>query len=266
MRVAVIGGTPEALVAALAMSRRGMDVTVYVEDARQRGMGAVLGPDARAVLAALDVRVPGERLLGERLGVLRDDLLDALRAALPDDHLRSGRFEGLSLDGHVRVDGRTLGADVYVGADGAGSPVRRAVFPDAEPTLQMMEVECLFGRGAALDPAPGLDVVPVGGGRVVCTLRSAQTTGERSTPETDIGQMSPTHLMTPTAALDARIWHTAAFVPPRTCEGHLVLVGDAAEPRGAFTGAELDASIRDAVQVAEALARTQEHGAALAAV
>ncbi len=264
MRAAVIGGTPEALVVALAMTRAGVDVTVYAGSGglRQRGMGVVLGREGRAALNELGVQVPGTQLFGERLGVLRDDLLQALHTALPPEALRWGRFAGFSARGDVRVDGQVLDADVYIGADGAGSPLRRALFPHgAESTMQMTEVECVFAPDTVLDLVPGLDIVPVAEGRVTCTLRNVQATDWRDEEVTRPGDARAISAMQPAAAMDARIWHTSAFVPPATGAGRVVLVGDAADPRGAFAGADLDASILDGLQVVFDLLRAEERAA-----
>lgn len=246
MHAVILGDTPEGLVTALALHRRGVEVTVYPSAVgRDRGMAMVLGPEIRCSLAVLGVSVPGADLGAGRLGVLRTRLDDALLAALPVTALRAGRFDGYTTQGDAVVDGRPLHADIYIGADGPGSAVRQALFGLYPPAaMRWTEVECLVDAGAATSCAAD-DLVPVGDGLVACIVRH----------DADAGPL-PARLLEPAvAALEARIWHTTAFVPPRRTEGRTVLVGDAADPHRAFAGPEHDAALLDALNLARALTR-----------
>ncbi|HMH36862.1 MAG TPA: FAD-dependent monooxygenase, partial [Streptosporangiaceae bacterium] len=168
-RVAIIGGGIGGLTAANALSRAGIEVTVYeaAAELREIGAGVALHPNAMKVLRAIGVEegvraVAGRsqwqvmrnwktgRVIGRTsrqqqeasfgipgATVHRADLLDVLAHALPADLVTLGkRCTQVRPDGDVAVarfaDGSEIEADIIVGADGIHSPVRACLFgPDA---------------------------------------------------------------------------------------------------------------------------------------
>lgn len=169
-RQAVVAGAGiGGLAAAVALHRRGWDVTVCerATGPSAAGSGIVLAPNAlrafdsigfdvaratgRATPAAMDLRRPGGRLLSRAdgaaltarygrppLAVHRTALAAALAAALPEGALRYGTevtaVDGA--DGHpvAHTSAGALTADLVIAADGIHSPIRRQYFP-AHPGL-----------------------------------------------------------------------------------------------------------------------------------
>ncbi|TDQ78566.1 2-polyprenyl-6-methoxyphenol hydroxylase-like FAD-dependent oxidoreductase [Dongia mobilis] len=176
--VLIVGGGIGGLVTALMLQGRGIAVSVFEasREIRPLGVGINLLPHAVAELAALGLldalgaeaietaelayfnkwgqeiwREPRGRAAGYDVpqfsihrGALQMILYDAARAALGDEHLRTGMaLTGFSQndqgvvavfadrnagDGELRVHG-----DALIGADGIHSTVRRFFFPDEGP-------------------------------------------------------------------------------------------------------------------------------------
>jgi salicylate hydroxylase len=188
LSVAVIGGGIGGLAAALSLLRAGLDVHVY-ERARtlsEVGAGIQVSPNASRILHRLgladylaDLGVKplawhqrrwddGRTLLRTPLAgaveaafgfphyqMHRADVLATLVRALPPDRLHIGhRFTGLVDHGdHVEAEfenGRHIGVDALVGADGIHSTVRHVLFGPEKPHF----TGCVAYRG--LVPADGL--------------------------------------------------------------------------------------------------------------
>lgn len=163
MRTIVIGGGIGGLTAAIALGRRGWDVTVLEQAPRLEPVGSGLaiavnglraldviglGDPVRAlsrIQGQVGIRRPDGRWLthtsgdaaderyGDRAAVmlLRSHLVDLLADALGPDRLRLGT-EVTGVDattGTVHTDAGDLTADLVVAADGIHSPTRRALFP-----------------------------------------------------------------------------------------------------------------------------------------
>jgi salicylate hydroxylase len=110
-----------------------------------------------AVLSAERLTGVCERLYGERTYVThRADLLDAIKAAVPQDWVRLGaRCTGVTLhSGGARLsfaDGSTAGADIVIGADGMHSVVRAAITGPSRPRDAGM---CAFRALVPAEQAP----------------------------------------------------------------------------------------------------------------
>jgi salicylate hydroxylase len=180
-RVAIIGGGIAGLAAALALHRRGVEVTVYEQAAAlsEIGAGVQMTPNAMNALRLLGLeesamavafepesqilrswtsgrviyRTPIRGVFRERFGAPlcsfhRADLLSVLAAPLPDRVIRlDARCVAIepgeaSAAAHF-ADGSTIEADIVVGADGIHSLVRASLFGADSPRF----TGCICWRG-----------------------------------------------------------------------------------------------------------------------
>jgi salicylate hydroxylase len=168
-RVAIIGGGIGGLTAALALSRAGLEVSVFeaAGELKEIGAGVALHANAMRVLQAIGVEDAVRKVAGRtafhatRDGISgraitktsrrrqttlygirpatvhRADLLDVLAAALPPEMVSLGKkcvsVTSDSSSAAARfADGSSVEADIIVGADGIHSAVRTSLFgPDA---------------------------------------------------------------------------------------------------------------------------------------
>jgi salicylate hydroxylase len=171
VRIGIVGGGVGGLTAAIALIRKGFDVTVFEQSPTSAQLGASLqlGPNALRLmdelgllpeLRSVAVRPDsvdflrwddGSLLLHTELGesaeayfgapqldFFRPDLHRVLVDALPAGVLRLGRpIERVDQDEHgvtlVSADGEQFRADVAVAADGIRSPIRQQLVGADEP-------------------------------------------------------------------------------------------------------------------------------------
>lgn len=180
-RVAVIGGGIAGLAAAVALHRRGVEVTVYEQASAlsEIGAGVQMTPNAMNALRLLGLeesamavafepesqvlrswksgrviyRAPIRSVFRERFGAPlcsfhRADLLSVLAAPLPDSAIRLDArcvaVEPAATSASACfADGSAIEADIVVGADGIHSLVRTSLFGAASPRF----TGCMCWRG-----------------------------------------------------------------------------------------------------------------------
>ena len=316
-RIAVVGGGIGGLAAAAFLHRAGLHCTVHEQASalREVGAGLVLTPNAARLLRRIgalerlrDALVPldtgwefrrwedgrvlsvedlsgaCEDLYGERTSTVhRADLLDAIRAAVPEGTVRLGRrCESVEVhdDGAVLrfADGSTERADLVIGADGVHSAVRGAITRPAPATdsgiaafraLVPDERAPSFARRAAqtLWVGPGRHVVhyPVSGGRLVNLVAFAPA--GRGALESWSATASVRELLDEFAGWDPRLtgligdagtpgrWALLDRAPlARWTRGPVTLLGDAAHPMFPFFAQGAAQSVEDAAVLARCLA------------
>ena len=194
-RVAIIGGGIGGLVAARALTLRGIEVAVYeaAPELREIGAGVALGPNAMKVFRALDLEDDVRAIAGRwdwavthngKTGRVisrtsrqqqaslfgsagatahRADLLDVLSGSVPSAIVTLGaRCKSVEPDGEVAVarfeDGSEVEADVVVGADGIHSAVRTSLFgPDAPRFTGKICYRSVVPVDAVAGPPPDTD-------------------------------------------------------------------------------------------------------------
>lgn len=203
----IVGGGIGGLAAAIALNRQGWDVEVLERATRIAEVGAGLSLWSNA-LCALDALGLGDQVreraieqdtagirdnkghwisradsgairtrFGSPIMMHRADLLDILRAALPETALRTGiSVTAATPDGTVTHSAGTAEGDLIVGADGLRSVVRRAVAGDVTPRyrgytawrLIVTPAEPLADLGETWGRGERFGYAPLSDGRVYC--------------------------------------------------------------------------------------------------
>jgi 2-polyprenyl-6-methoxyphenol hydroxylase-like FAD-dependent oxidoreductase len=309
----VVGGGIGGLSAALGMHNAGWQVTVVERAAEFTpiGAGITLWPNA---LRALDELGLGDRLrplltpataglrdvrgrpivrfdeaafvrrLGKPLaGIHRANLIGLLRDALPADSLRAGtEVTAVTRDGDVTYgDGGTEHADLVVGADGIGSRVRAALWPEHAATTYSGSTAFRGVTDAPPNPeigitwGPGVEfgIVPLaGGGRYWYTALVAAEGETHEDAKTYLEHRfsawpSATRGLIDSTPADAILHHDIRVLArplPTRVTGSVALLGDAAHAMTPFLGQGGCQAIEDAVVLAAAAARHDKIADALA--
>lgn len=296
----IVGGGIGGLATAIAFSRRGWDIEVLERATRiaEVGAGLSLWPNALRALDALGLgaeirkqaREDGSAGIRDSKGrwlsradadAIRDrygspvmmhraDLLDTLRAAVPESTVRTGvSASEVRPDGTVVHSAGTSTGDVIVGADGIRSVVRRAVCGPVEPrysgytawrvvvtpTNPIADMGESWGRGERF----GFGALP--DGRVYCfaTANMAAGTpgGGLSELRTRFGSWhAPIPALLAAAEESAVLKHDLYDLPPLKTyvTERIALIGDAAHAMTPNLGQGACQALEDAVVLARVAA------------
>lgn len=329
LRIAICGGGIGGLSAAIALGKTGHDVTVFEKTKAFNRVGADINLTPNAVFAVdrLGVgdilrktaarptfRISRDGITGEetsrlpmssaaeqkygapQLTIHRADLLEALRAQLPDGMLQLGRsVETVTQEDEKATihfdDGSEQTFDLVVGADGIHSAVRTALWGEDNPSFTgMVSYRGVFPREDAPD-LPDLDaftkwwgevsekqivVFPLTGGKeifVFSTLPISEWSEEGWTLPGDVKELQDAYSnfhvdAQKVLASLSEVTRSALHVREpmsQWAKGNVTLLGDAAHPMVPFMAQGACMAIEDAVVLARSLegAETSTVAAAL---
>jgi len=314
MKVAVFGGGVAGLMAAITLQSQGHSCSIYERSllSHHAGMGFILMPAVAAYMKQFDINISGDcssvfldryicrdangKVLREKQmprmsrSIRRCELVNLLldRGRLHDAIKFDAELEQLEFDGHGHVaaavlrSGERVTADLFIGADGSRSRIRRVLFPEW-PTAKARVLEIVglvhcpeaarwagrnFNKFHASGGGLALGILPVGADDVVWFMQfdslrfpppdARDTSGEewRDFVQTIAGTWA-FPVSSVLANTDSRNMHTwfpvEADLPPYFHHKNLVLIGDAAQPLSPFTSQGVCSAIGDAVTLADML-------------
>lgn len=308
----VVGGGIGGLSAAVGLREAGWRVTVVERAPRfeEIGAGIMLWPNALRALHALGLgervsslstpQVTGgvhnrrgallmrtdhadaeRRLGGPFVGIHRAKLLAILRDALPSAALRHGtRVTGVTERGELTVESGTSDldeADLVVGADGIGSRVRGALWPEHPGPARtgttdwraVIDAPDAVRNGISWGPGTEFGSVPLSDGRLYwyASLNADADTDHGDTDHGDdraflLEQFRSWHDPVPrlieSTPPHRLLRHDGYFLRhplPSYVRGRVALLGDAAHAMAPNLGQGGCQAIEDAVELASALSR-----------
>jgi 2-polyprenyl-6-methoxyphenol hydroxylase-like FAD-dependent oxidoreductase len=259
--------------ARLGLDGPGLAGSELGDELRAHAIGQTMGirrPDGRWLLRGDSGAMVSDRFGDGIILLPRSQVVEALLTRIPEGVLAlSTEVLSVSPYGHVVTASGELRADLVVAADGIGSPVRAALWPD-EPGLKyagfttwrvivaadagaypMAET---WGRGAVFG------VMPLADGRVYCYAAAPAPQGEHA-PDDELAELArrfgdwhePIPALLAAAVPGGVLRHDVAELArplPAFNHGRVALLGDAAHPMTPNLGQGACQALEDAVVLA----------------
>lgn len=311
MKAVVIGGGVAGVAAGVQLHHAGWDVVICEREANipRKGNAFLMHSEGkRAVEQLVDIsgldmaELPGHPISQYTLYDEHDKVINELQMdtwqclerpafmeflyrMIPVGHILHNKsfshfiYNGSSVVAAAFTDGTTMEGDLFIGADGARSLVREALF--GPTTFTQVQVKEIIGKatGVHIPPAKlhhfikrqhtkekvSFGAIPTGHDSLIWFMQfEASRHPEReSTPEslkevaTQIGNLFPEEVRSLIAANDfslSYLWNTTDFdLLPHFHKGNVVLIGDSAHLSLPFTSAGTTNALLDAQTLAQCI-------------
>lgn len=312
--IAIIGGGIAGLAFAVYYKRMGKRVDIYERSTKsgREGLGFIMLENGLQAMAGLGLKTQaiaagfpieqcnivddsGQLLIEQGLegsfGITRKSFVDVLLSEIPSDWLHFGcefsHFEWH--EGHnntakaaVFKDGLRVEADLFIGSDGAGSLVRKQIFPDAQrsnvkcnelvsivkdPEL-VKQLNQTFVKYKSLDGGLAVGTVPASSDCVVWFVQfSAERYGEllsqvdyQTFAQELVGAWpEPIAALIESTDFSRSYLAMSAYLVPieRFHKDNVVLMGDAAHALLPFTSQGVNSAIEDAIELAKTIVQAK---------
>ncbi|TDD24171.1 FAD-dependent monooxygenase [Nonomuraea diastatica] len=295
MKAIIVGGGIGGLTAAVAFHQRGWQVEVLerAPEFTEVGAGLVVQPNGLRALDTLGLGdplrakglsdpLPGirhksggwltridvddlKRRFGQWVTEHRADLVDLLRAGVPEDSLRPGtEVRQVRTDGTVIHNNGTSTGDLVVGADGVRSVTRRSIWPHAPApryvgytTWRLIAPpQPIEGHRETWGSGERFGYQPLPDGRVYCYMIVNAPAGSRG-DLTDLRERfadwhDPIPALLNSVPEDAVVQHDSYELPNLSTyvAGKIALLGDAAHAMTPNLGQGACQALEDAVTLA----------------
>lgn len=310
-RIAIIGGGIAGLAFAVYYRKLGGRVDIYERSVKsgREGLGFIMLENGLKAMEGLGLREQvikagfpiehcnivddaGQMLIEESLegsfGITRKNFVDVLLDEIPADWMHFdhefSHFEWHDDDqtngakAAVFANGNRVEADFFIGSDGAGSPTRRQIFPDAtrsevkckelvsivdDPEL-VKELNQTFVKFKSLDGGLAVGTVPAGEDTVVWFIQFSAERYDNLLEQTDYRTFArelvgswpePIQRLIEKTDFSRTYLALSAFLNPidRYHKGNVALMGDAAHALLPFTSQGVNSAIEDAIELANTL-------------
>lgn len=309
-RIAIIGGGIAGLAFAVYYKKLGGRVDIYERSAKsgREGLGFIMLENGLKAMEGLGLREEavkagfpieqcnivddeGQLLIEGGLegsfGITRKNFVDVLLNEIPADwmhfdhefsHFEWHEDESQGAKAAIFANGNRVEADFFIGSDGAGSPTRRQIFPEAtrsdvkckelvsivdDPAL-VKELNQTFVKYKSLLGGLAVGTMPAGDDTVVWFVQFSAERYDNLLEQTDYRTFArelvgswpePIHNLIEKTDFSRSYLALSAYLNPmpRYHKGNVALMGDAAHALLPFTSQGVNSAIEDAIELANSL-------------